>query len=752
MSAKWLAHSAGKNPPVPPQPYSKHIAEVLREVKESIHRMSRYYRGNLKYFSQAVRAAAAFHDLGKLDDENQRVLAENRSTHLPVNHIDAGTALLHRRQLGDACLLVYSHHAYQPHYGLPSIPMEFGEKAELAFRDLETASRTNEYLQHYLSRHLESGVKYISEDIGESSDWNGLTLRIALSCLVDADHGDTAKNYQKECTVSYSQPKWQERLKKIDQYVNDLQKKGGKNKRNTLRKKIYQACKEADTNPALYTCDSPVGTGKTTAVMAHLLKAAINKNLRHIIVVLPYTNIIKQSVDVYRKALVLPGEQPDEVVAEHHHQADFEALNARQLATLWKAPIIVTTAVQFFETIASNHPSKLRKLHELPGSGVFIDETHAAIPTSLWPQTWKWIKELAEKWGCHFVFGSGSLPRFWKLHDLMETPEELPHLVKEEVREEALKLERQRVTAERYPTVLDIEGLLQLVLSTPGPRLVIMNTVQSAAVVADTFARKIYGEKYSIDITTSKILHLSTSLTPIDREEIVKVVSKRLDPANDEKNRDFALIATSCVESGVNFSFRSAFRERAGTANLIQVGGRVRRNNERFEPKLIDFKIEAPLINRHPAFDLSRQVLEKLFDEGKVTTDSPTDLVTEAMRRELMSDTSTKHKTILEKEAQADYPAVAELYKVIADDSMLVLVDEDLKKKLQSGDKVDPREINRKSVQIWRHKLVKTPAYELEGFPGMQAWPSELYDKKFLGYMKGMLPLIQSDSRGFGII
>jgi CRISPR/Cas system-associated endonuclease/helicase Cas3 len=748
----WLAHSPGKNPPVPPQPYSKHICEVLREVEESINHVSRYYRGHFKYFSQAVRAAAVFHDLGKLDDENQKVLIGNTSAHLPVNHIDAGTALLSKRNLGDASLLVYSHHAYQPHYGLPSIPMEFGEKAELAFRDPETASRTDEHLQHYLSRHVESGVKDIGEDIEESSDWNGLTLRIALSCLVDADHRDTAENYQKEFPLSYPEPKWQERLVRLDQYVDDLQKTGGRNKRNTLRKRIYHACKEADTNPALYTCDSPVGTGKTTAVIAHLLKAAINKNLRHIIVVLPYTNIIKQSVDVYRKALVLPGEQPDEIVAEHHHQVDFEAIEARQLATLWKAPIIVTTAVQFFETIASNHPSKLRKLHELPGSGVFIDETHAAMPTFLWPQTWKWIKELAEKWGCHFVFGSGSLPRFWKLHDLMETPEELPDLVKEEVREEALRLERQRITPERHPTVLDIEGLLQLVLSTPGPRLVIMNTVQSAAVVADTLARKIYGEKYSIDILTSKVLHLSTSLTPIDREEIVKVVSKRLHPDNDKNNRDFTLVATSCVESGVDFSFRSAFRERAGTANLIQVGGRVRRHNERFEPKLIDFRIEAPLINRHPAFDLSRQVLERLFDEGRVGTDSPADLVTEAMRRELMSDTSTKHKTILKKEAGADYPAVAELYKVIADNSILVLVDEELKKDLQDGKKTDAREINRRSVQIWRHKLVKTPAYELEGFPGMYAWPKGLYEKSFLGYMKGMLPLIQFESRGFGII
>jgi CRISPR-associated endonuclease/helicase Cas3 len=99
--------------------------------------------------------------------------------------------------------------------------------------------------------------------------------------------------------------------------------------------------------------------------------------------VLPYTNIIKQSVEIYREALVLPEERPEDVVAEHHHQADFEDVSLRQLATLWRAPVIVTTAVQFFETLASHHPARLRKLHELPSSAVFVDETHAAIPSHL---------------------------------------------------------------------------------------------------------------------------------------------------------------------------------------------------------------------------------------------------------------------------------------------------------------------------------------------------------------------------------
>ena len=743
--APLLAHSAGKNPPVPPQLYSTHVSNVLRRVEENIVRLSPYYGCDMNYFREAVRAAAIYHDLGKLDDDNQRVLSHGGGRGLPVNHVDAGTANLLGKDFVESALIAYAHHI-----GLQSIPEERA-KEELFLRDPNLAARTERYFADYLSKHNQSGSENVEGNVDGVSDWNGLNRRIALSCLVDADHGDTASNYQKEFPVSHPLPKWEERLKALDNYVESLRKKSNhQEERNLLRQQIYQSCREANTAPSFYACDSPVGTGKTTAVMAHLLRAAIDKKLRHIIVVLPYTNIIKQSVEVYRKALVLDGENEDEVVAEHHHQADFEGLSVRQLATLWKAPIIVTTAVQFFETIASNHPSRLRKLHELPGSGVFIDETHAAIPSHLWPQTWKWLKELSEKWRCHFVFASGSLPRFWELKDMM-VPERLPDLVRDDLREEALRLERKRVTPIRYPEVLNIEGLTKLVLSTPGPRMIIMNTVQSAAVIADAIARGFYWKEYTIALHTSKVLHLSTSLAPVDRDAIVDVVRERLASTNDE-SRDFTLVATSCVEAGVDFSFRSAFRERAGTANLIQVGGRVRRHSEKFEPTLIDFRMEASLINRHPAFTLSSQILERLFLENKIETDSPADLVTEALRRELMSDTDTKHQRLQKMEADMDYPDVDRLYKVIADNTQVIVVDSKLIERLENGEKINPREINRSSVQIWRDKVRKTSAFEIKGCPSLFGLPEDDYDKSFLGYMKGMLRLLKIDSEGGGVI
>lgn len=745
--AEWLAHSKGNNPPVPPQTYKKHISEVLRRTEENVENLLPYYKGNLNYFRNAVRAAAIYHDLGKLDDDNQKILSKGGGDGLPINHVDAGTSHLLNNDLVESAFLVYSHHN-----GLKSIPDEQA-KMELFLRDAQINKHTDKFLNSYLEKHIQSVCENIVKTSNINSDWNGLTRRIALSCLVDADHGDTANNYGKEFSIQPVKLRWEERLKALDEFIGKLQKKLGGSNRSELRNKIYQACRKTDTNPKFYSCDSPVGTGKTTAVMAHLLRTAIDKKLRHIIVVLPYTNIIKQSIDIYREALVLSGENPNEIVAEHHHQADFDSLEARHLSTLWKSPIIVTTAVQFFETIASNHPSKLRKLNELPGSGIFIDETHAAIPNHLWPQTWKWLKEFAENWSCYFVFASGSLSKFWELKDLMEIPDSIPELIPQSIRAEALKQESERIQPISYQSVLNDQELKKLVLSEKGPRLVILNTVQSAAVFADKLAKELFrNETYSVNINESKVLHLSTSLAPVHREKIVAEIKRRLNLLENHES-DFTLVATSCVEAGLDFSFRTAFRESASAANLIQVGGRVRRNNEDFNPTLFDFKIEAPLFNRHPAFTLSRQILEKLFEENKFAKDSPSDLITESIRRELMSDTQEKHKRIIKMEAEMNYPEVAKLYKVIAADTRLVLIDKELIIKIENHEKVDPKEIVRNSVQIWANKIDKLNLTPLKNHSNSDIfiWCYE-YDPNFLGYMKGVLPLIKMDSDGFQII
>ena len=155
-----------------------------------------------------------------------------------------------------------------------------------------------------------------------------------------------------------------------------------RSKRNDLRTQMYERCRDGQREEGIVSNDGAVGSGKTTAVMAYQLNQAVAKGARRIFVVLPYTNVITQSVEVYRNALVLPGEEREAVVAELHCKADFEDEDTRCLTSLWRAPIIVTTAVAFFETLASNRPGALRRLHELPhyfyGRGACRSATEAA--------------------------------------------------------------------------------------------------------------------------------------------------------------------------------------------------------------------------------------------------------------------------------------------------------------------------------------------------------------------------------------
>ncbi len=336
--------------------------------------------------------------------------------------------------------------------------------------------------------------------------------------------------------------------------------------RYDLRQDVYRACRGRPVQQGENTlsCDSPVGTGKTTAVMAHLLRVAAERGLRRIFVVLPFTNIIDQSVDVYRRALRLPDETESDmvsVVAAHHHRVDYESFELRHLAARWDSPIVVTTAVQFFETLAAKEPSSLRKLHQVAGSGIFVDEAHAALPPALWPQMLRWLRELCDDWSCHLVLASGSLARFWELPDFIPPREKrlIPELVTPEVATRTKDFEGKRINLRTQSEKFSVPKLAEFVLGKPGPRLVILNTVQSAAVFANYLREDC---KLGLNVE-----HISTALTPLDRTKTVRRVREHL----ASSRKDWCLVATSCVEAGVDFSFRSAFRESWGLVNLLQI-------------------------------------------------------------------------------------------------------------------------------------------------------------------------------------
>ena len=390
---------------------------------------------------------------------------------------------------------------------------------------------------------------------------------------------------------------------------------------------------------------------------------------------------------------------------------------------------MLTTAVSFFETLASCEPATLRKLHALPGSGVFIDEAHAALPTKLWPQNWRWLRELAERWGCRFVFASGSLARFWENADIVADPLRLPELLPPAQAVTVRKAEQHRV---RYDSLeggrcVKVPTLIAAVRKSRGPRLVVLNTVQSAGVVARAMRK-----------SGMRVLHLSTALCPGDRSCIMRRVMRSLEAGW----RNWTLVATSCVEAGVDFSFRCAFRERFAVSSTLQVGGRVNRHGE-YDALgggiVYDFVVDDKFISAHPAAEISADVLREFLSSGEFDSPNPAELVTRAMSEELKRLPGGAGKQLLKAECSCDYPEVAKLGRVISADTRLVIVDPKLKSRLRRNRPVNFTDLLNGSVQLWATKIDKLGCEQLQHRRGeLFAW-NDRYDPDFLGIMAGIL-------------
>lgn len=713
-----LAHSARKN--YPPQTYEAHVRGVCERAGKYAAEAECYSVKANGILSTIVRDSALLHDLGKLEERNQSVLCEQsrRRRHLPVDHTDAGSAALQKMGSGCAAMLVYSHHQ-----GLPDLSTEFAARGCSIFRNgnAEVRAETDAALPALLRQHEALFPRKPNKEVQAYDGDPAVFLRMALSCLADADHGDTAAAFgQTEKAMPELRP--QERLAALDHYVSKF---GETDERSSLRRELYQSCRSVEAHSGFSVCGSPVGSGKTTAVMAHLLEQACKRNARRIFVVLPYTSIIRQSVDIYRKALVLPGETPEDVVSELHSRADFEDIETRYLTALWRAPIVVTTAVAFFETLSSHNPAALRRLHELPGSLIFVDEAHSALPLRLLPLAWHWMNVLSDEWSCYWVLASGSLVRYWELQPLsglsMPRPE-IAELVRPDLQRELSRYESNRITFRWREKPIGRKELAEWVQEALGPRLLILNTVQSAAVIAADMAAE-FGQTH--------VEHLSTALTPEDRGNTIDRIRRRL---ADPDDADWTLVATSCVEAGVDFSFRTGFREISSLLSLLQAAGRVNRHGRNTEAVMWSFSLQDDsMLPKNPALDVSAAVLRSYFQKRLPITP---ELSTRSMQDELVRDDSCMSAIcdFAELEAAQQFRTLAQKFRVIDQKTVLAVPDDSMASAIAEG-RASWQELQRHAVSVRKEKIVLWHLREIAD--GIYQWTLG-YDS-FLGYMHGVL-------------
>lgn len=721
-----LAHSATENAPA--QSYRNHVMNVVVRARCYLRKILLYaQRWPRDRVLSALTAAATVHDLGKLDDVNQQVLrGEKRASHLPINHVDAGVAYLLSKEAYFPAVLVKAHHE-----GLRDC-VDLREESD--FRDGRLMETVDSRLTEYVERHIKECGALGLGPFDTPSGLAPMDWRLVFACLTHADHGDTAeaKGVHSSSYEQIPRLRPRDRLANLRKYVESLPPGNGDEIRRELRRCFFNASCTSTVSGLMLFCDAPVGSGKTTAVMAYLLRQAAERKLRRIFVILPYTSIITQSASVYRKALTLDGEDAYEVVAEIHHRAEFESSEARQLTALWDAPIVVTTAVAFFETLASNRPSALRRLQNLPGSAIFLDEAHAMLPVRLLPLVWRWMCHLSDAGMCYWVLASGSLAQFWKFPEFVKHVGEryVANVIDAEMSDTLKVFESRRVNYLYKGNGETIEKLVDWIAELEGPVIVVLNTVHTAAVVSNALVGK---------LGTANVYHISTALTALDREKTIKNVQDRL--STNKGDSHWCLVATSCVEAGMDFSFRTGVREMASLASLVQLAGRVNRNAE-YEMADVwsfGFSTEEERVIINPGFTASARLLEDYFVKGESITP---ELCTKAMRRELVQTHVGSMKTaedLLAKENQFAFKGVAESFHVIEDPTELVVIDPCLIERIEKFEAIDWRQIQEGSVRIRRKILDRVAAVPSIRYPEIWLWKFPY--SSFLGYMEYLLQL-----------
>ncbi len=398
--------------------------------------------------------------------------------------------------------------------------------------------------------------------------------RMLFSCLVDADFLATEQFY---LTAEGREPARGD-FEAIDTLRARMECYMGKIRRadtplNILRGKILDHVRaKAKGAPGFFTMTVPTGGGKTLASLSFALEHAQCHSLRRVIYVIPYTSIIEQTADVFRKAL-----DTENDVLEHHANFDWEVHprsdegddegrdavdKLNKASENWDAPIIVTTAVQFYESLFAARTSRCRKLHNIAHSVVVLDEAQI-LPVGVLAPCLAALDELQRNYGTSVVLCTATQPA-WR-----GTDGALPATLGLEIgpeRELAPEPERlyadlRRVQVEYRATTTDAE-----IASRFAEQERMLCIVNSRA-----HARAIYNEISQLP----GALHLSTLMCPIHRRTLLAEVRGKL-----QRNEPVRLVATSLIEAGVDVDFPEVWRAEAGLDSIAQAAGRCNREGK----------------------------------------------------------------------------------------------------------------------------------------------------------------------------
>jgi CRISPR-associated endonuclease/helicase Cas3 len=420
-----------------------------------------------------------------------------------------------------------------------------------------------------------------------------LWIRMLFSCLVDADFLDT-ENYMDPQTTSLRSGYLTIRdLKtRFDKYMEGKLKSADKTRVNEIRLRVLEECrKKATENQGIYSLTVPTGGGKTLSSLAFALDHAEKHDLDRIIYVIPYTSIIEQNADVFKKVL-----GKDQVVEHHSSIAEDETtIKSRLSADNWDAPVIVTTSVQFFESLFSCKSSRCRKLHNIANSVVILDEAQL-LPVEFLKPILNIMELLTEHYRVTFVVSTATQPA-------LESRENFKGFAKGSVREIISDIpfiykELKRVNIE-MPSNLQKETDWKEVSEQ------LLQHEQVLCVVSD---RKSCRELHRL--LPKETLHLSALMCGQHRSDTIERIKCKLD-----NKQPVRVVSTQLVEAGVDFDFPVVYRALAGLDSIAQAAGRCNREGKmEHHGKVVVFK--SPKMPPAGILRKAAQTTETLFKTG----------------------------------------------------------------------------------------------------------------------------------------
>jgi CRISPR-associated helicase Cas3 len=505
-----------------------------------------------------------------------------------------------------------------------------------------------------------------------------LAIRMLFSALVDADFIATERHFQGLATsgerrdtigldadaAHASLHSYIERLAGDSKAAADA---------NAVRRALLDTCLEAGRGPqGMFTLNAPTGSGKTLAMLAWALEQCrTHSHLSRIIVVLPYLTIMEQTARVYRDSLAgwLPEELRSRAILEHHSLASWKSIpferqpddeqdrngsHHRFLAENWDAPIIVTSTVQFFESLFANSPSACRKLHHIANSVILLDEVQTLNASLILP-TLGALSTLTSRFRCSAVLATATQPAFSHLSAKVNGIATAGYAAQPIVADPKPFFTAMRRTQVHWPAKVETSNWDEIAdhMVDSGQALCIVNLKRHAQGLYELLRER----------QADGILHLSTLMCPGHREKVLNEVGDRLD-----RDLPCLLVATQCVEAGVDLDFPLVLRSFGPLDSIAQAAGRCNRNGNHASGEVRVFRPEdSGRLYPDGAYEQAAMVTAELLERRGGTLDigNPATFTEYFQSLYDLGRAESRNVELLNAIGALDFLNVAKLYKII---------------------------------------------------------------------------------------